>query len=113
VGLLFCAAVVSSASSAIGAWAPIVPAIFVTLCQWIGVRDSLLIGLPLVAVAMAVQTAFVDALLFRVLLKKTAKRRFGLLLVANTLNATVAFAIGFAWVLHHRPNVIAIADKWH
>jgi hypothetical protein len=46
---------------------------------------GLLVGLPLVAVAMTVQTALVDAVLFRVLLKKTAKRRFGLLLVANTL----------------------------
>jgi hypothetical protein len=92
------AVVVSIASSAIGVWVPIIPAICVTLCQWIGVHESLLIGVPLVGFAMAVQTAFIDAVLFRILLKETVKSRFRLLLIANTLNATIAFAIGLAWV---------------
>jgi hypothetical protein len=95
------AVVVSVASSLAGVWVPIVPAVCIALCQWIGLRDSLLIGLPLVAVAMAVQTAFVDAVLFRILLKERVKSRFRLLLIANTLNATITFAIGLVWALHH------------
>jgi hypothetical protein len=51
------------------------------------VGESLLIGVPLVAISMGIETAFLDAVLFRMLLEESVKKRFVSLLIANILNA--------------------------
>ena len=72
--------------------------------------ESLLIGVPLVAVSMGMETAFVDAVLMRWLLKESAKQ-FVRLLITNILNASIALALGLAWALHHLPLFIAALDN--
>lgn len=68
---------------------------------------SLPITVPVVTVSLGLEAAAVDAILFRLLLKKSAKGRLGALLIINLLNAVAALAILLMWVLRHRPNTIA------
>jgi hypothetical protein len=106
----------SVASSIFSTWLPIVPILGVGLPLGIlgkvAVGESLLIGVPLVAVSMGIETAFLDALLFRVLLKNSGNKRFVPLLIANILNASIALALGLAWAFHHMPIFLATADGW-
>jgi hypothetical protein len=76
------------------------------------VGESLVIGVPLVAISMGIETAFLDALLFRMLLKASAKKRFVSLLIANVLNASIALTLGLAWAFHDLPTFVANADSW-
>ena len=59
--------------------------------------ESTLISVPIVAVSMGIETALVDAIFFRVLLKGSVRVRSGALLIANILNATIALALVLAW----------------
>jgi hypothetical protein len=52
---------------------------------------------------MGVETALLDVVLFRMFLKKSSQKRFGPLLIANILNASIALARGLAWAFHHMP----------
>ena len=107
--------VASFAASIFTTWLPIVPILGVGLpLSLIGrtaVGESLLIGVPLVAIAMGIETAFLDAVLFRVLLKESIKKRLMSLLIANILNASIALALGLAWAFHHMPIFLAFLDS--
>jgi hypothetical protein len=61
---------------------------------------------------MGIETAFLDAVLFRLLLKESVKKRFVSLLIANILNASIALALGLAWAFRHLPIFVANADSW-
>ncbi len=82
------------ASSVFSTWLPIVPILGVGLplglLGKVAVGESFLIGVPLVAISMGVETALLDAVLFRMLLKESGKKRFMPLLIANILNASIA-----------------------
>jgi hypothetical protein len=104
----------SSLASAISTWFPVVPLIGGTiLINTAGdaAGESLLITVPMVALSLGIETAFVDGLLVRPLLKDPLKRQFGALLITNTLNAIIALAIGLAWAFHHIPRFIALLDN--
>jgi len=60
---------------------------------------------------MGIETALLDAVLFRMLLKEFGKKRFMTLLIANILNASIALALGLAWAFHHMPIFLATADS--
>jgi hypothetical protein len=96
--------VASFVSSVSCTWLPIAPVIccaaFV-LARARAVGESRLISVPVVAVTMGIETAFLDALLFPMLLKQPVKRRFVSLLIANTLNASIALALILVWEFHH------------
>jgi hypothetical protein len=74
------------------------------------VGESLLIGVPLVAISIGIETAFL-AVLFRMSLKESLKKRSASLLIANILNASIALALGLAWAFHHLPTFVAHADS--
>ena len=106
--------VASLASASFSTWLPVLPMICVVvldLAAGHSIGNSLLIGVPLVAISMGIETAFLDAVLLRVLLKESAKKRFGALLIANILNASIALALGLAWAFHHLPIFLATADS--
>jgi len=50
---------------------------------------------------MGIEAAFLDGVLFRVLMKESVKRRFVWMRIANMMNASIASAIGLAYVVHH------------
>jgi hypothetical protein len=108
--------VASFASSIFSTWLPIAPIFGVGLPLGLlgraAISESVLIGVPLVAISMGIETAFLDAVLFRVLLKESVKKQFVSLLVANILNASIALALGLAWAFHHLPIVVATANGW-
>ncbi len=58
-------------------------------------------------ISIGIETAFLDAVLFRVLLKESEKNRFVGLLIANILNASIALTLGLAWAFHHMPIFLA------
>jgi hypothetical protein len=110
----FSAVVASFVSSAFGTWLPIVPVICFAVLALAGasaVSESLMIGVPVVAVAMGIETVFLDAVLFRVLLKEPVKMRLVSLLIANILNASIGLALGLAWAFHHPTIFLAAADS--
>jgi hypothetical protein len=106
----------SVASSIFSTWLSIAPILGVGLPLGLlgktGVGESLLIGVPLVAISMGVETAFLDAVLFHLLLKEPVKKRFVSLHIANILNASIALALGLAWAFHHLPTFVANAHSW-
>jgi 3-oxoacyl-(acyl-carrier-protein) synthase len=71
--------------------------------------QSLFISIPVVAISMGIEAAFLDGVLFRVLMKESVKRRFVWMLIANMMNASIASAIGLAYVVHHPTTMIATA----
>jgi hypothetical protein len=105
--------VASFASSIFSTWLPIAPIFGVGLPLGLlgraAISESLLIGVPLVAISMGIETAILDAVLFRALLKESVKKQFASLLVANILNASIALALGLTWAFHHLPIVVATA----
>lgn len=108
-------AIASSAlASLVNTWLPIIPlvggAILVNIVGY-AASASTLITVPMVAVSMGLETALVDAVLCRVLLKGAARVRFRALLVLNTLNAIIALALGLAWAFSHMPIFIAALDS--
>ena len=106
----------SLAASILSTWFPIIPlaggAILVNIAGY-AASESTLITVPMVAVLMGLETALVDAIFFRVLLKGSARVRFRALLVMNTLNATIALALGLTWAFRHMPIFIAALDSCH
>ena len=68
---------------------------------------SLFVSPALVALSMGIEAAFLDGVLFRILIKEPVKRRFLLVLVANILNASIALGINLVHVLQHPPMMIA------
>jgi hypothetical protein len=105
----------SFASSIFSTWLPVIPIICVAALDFAAgdsAGESLLVGVPLVAFSMGIETALLDAALFRVLSKESVKNRFASLLIANILNASIALALGLAWAFHHPPIVVAAADSW-
>jgi hypothetical protein len=105
------------ASSLMCTWFPIVPIIFgAALILAAGdaaghaAGESLLIGVPLVAVSMGIETAFADAMLLRCLLREFVNRQFLRLLITNILNASIALAFGLAWAFKHLPIFVAALD---
>ena len=108
--------IASFASSIFSTWLPIIPILCVGLplglLEKVAIGESLLIGVPLVAISLGIETAFLDAVLFRILLKESGKKRFLPLLIANILNASIALALGLAWAFHHMPVFLANADSW-
>jgi len=103
----FSVAVASLVSSVFSTWLPIVPILGVGVpLAYLGKADvgnSFLIGVPLVAISMGIETALLDAVLFRLLLKESAKGAIYALLIANIFNASIALALGLAWAFHHLP----------
>ena len=71
-------------------------------------ESSLTYPVPMVAVLMGVETALLDAIYVRVLLRGSARVGFMALLVANVLNAAIALALGLAWAYRHMPTFIAV-----
>jgi len=74
--------------------------------------SPLLIGVPLVALSIGIETAIVDAVLLRWLLKESVKRQFVRLFITNILNASIALGLGLTWAFHHLPTFIAALDNW-
>ena len=97
----------SSLASLVGTWLPVFPliggAILISVAGH-SASESTLISVPIVAVSMGVETALVDAIFFRVLLKGSVRAQSGAMLIANILNATIALTLGLAWayVVFHR-----------
>src|SRR5438874_1174332 len=85
--------IASFTSSIFSTWLPIIPILCVglplDLLGKVAVGESLLIGVPLVAISLGIETAFLDAVFFRILLKESGKNRFVPLFVANILNASI------------------------
>jgi len=107
-------AVASSISASIlCTWFPVIPlaggAILISLAGH-AASESTLTTVPMVAVLMGVETALLDAIFVRLLLKGSARVGFRALLVANVLNATIALALGLAWAYRHMPIFIAALD---
>ena len=92
-------------------WFPIVPILGVgRSLNFVGrtaVGESFLIGVPLVALSMGIETTLLDATLFHLLLKRSAKKRFVSLLIANILDASMALALGLTGAFHHLPTFVA------
>jgi hypothetical protein len=104
----------SVASAAFNTWFPILPVACVIALDSVegdAAGQSFFIGVPLVAVAMATEGALVDAVLFRVLLKESVKKRFVSLLIANVLNSSIALALSLTWAFHHLRPIIATANS--
>jgi hypothetical protein len=103
----------SLVASLLSTWFPIIPlaggAILVNIAGD-AASESTVITVPMVAVLMGLETALVDAIFFRVLLKGS-RVRFRALLVINILNATIALALGLAWAFRHMPIFIAAWDS--
>jgi hypothetical protein len=101
-------------ASFLSTWFPVIPlaggAILVNLAGY-PASESTLITVPMVAVLMGLESALVEAVFVRVLLKGSTRVRFRALLVLNTLNATVALALGLAWAFGHMPTFIATLDN--
>jgi hypothetical protein len=103
----------SLVASLLNTWFPVVPlaggAILIFLAGH-AASESTVITVPIIAVALGVETALIDATFFRVLLKCSARARFKALLIINILNATIALALGLAWAFRHMPIFIATLD---
>ncbi len=104
-------AIASSAVSAlVSTWFPIVPILGGAILIFIAghsAGESILISAPIIAVSLGIETAVLDAMLFRLLLKGPVRGQFVAFLITNTLNAIIALALGLAWGFHHMPNFIA------
>jgi hypothetical protein len=76
----FSVVVASLVSSVFSTWLPIVPILGVGVpLAYLGKADvgnSFLIGVPLVAISMGIETALLDAVLFRMLLKESGRKQF-------------------------------------
>src|ERR1700683_3012496 len=101
----------SLASSACNTWFPLLP-IACGLIVDSFARPVIYQGLftvPLVAVTMGIQAAFLDYLLVRIFTKRAVKWRFMWLLIVNLLSASIALGLGLAWVSYHPMRMIAAA----
>ncbi len=110
-----CAVLSSLTSSAANVWFPILPvACSLVLNGLLGdaAGQTPFVSVPVVALSMGIEAAFLDWVLFRVLTKESVKRRFVWLLIANMLNASIALAVVLTWVVHHPTMMIATAPYW-
>jgi hypothetical protein len=73
--------------------------------------ESTLISLPIVAVLMGIETALVDSVFFRVLLKGSVRVQSGALLITNILIAIISLGLGLAWAFAHMPIFVAALDS--
>ena len=100
--------------SFLSTWFPVIPlvggAILINLAGY-PASESNLITVQMVAVLMGLESALAEAAFVRVLLKGCSRVRFRALLLLNTLNATVALALGLAWAFGHMPTFIATLDN--
>jgi len=108
----------SFASSLLCTWFPVIPIISGGVLILIvgdaaghAAGESLLIGVPLVAASMGIETAAIDAGLLRLLLREFVNKRFLQLLITNLVNASVALVLGLAWAFHHPPIFITTLDS--
>jgi hypothetical protein len=110
----FYASTSSVLASFLSTWFPVIPlaggAILVNIAGH-AAGESTLITVPMVVVLMGLESALVEAAFVRVLLKGSPRLRFRALLVLNTLNATVALALGLAWAFGPMPTFIATLDN--
>jgi hypothetical protein len=101
-------------ASFLSTWFPVIPlaggAILVNTAGY-AASESTLITVPMVAVLMGLESALVERVLVRVVLKGAARVRFRELLVLNTLNATIALALGLLWAFRHMPIFVAALDR--
>jgi len=108
----FYAVASSSLASLLSTWFPVIPiaggAVLINIAGD-AASASALITVPMVALLMGVETAIVDAIFFRMLLKGSLGVRFRALLAINTLNAAIALTVGLAWAFRHMPIFIATA----
>jgi len=99
-------------ASTVSTWFPVIPlaggAILLNLFENAASESSLTYPVPMVAVLMGVETALLDAIFVRVLLRGSARVGFMALLVANVLNTAIALALGLAWAYRHMPTFIAV-----
>ena len=100
----------SIVASILCTWFPVIPltggAILISLAGHVA-SESTLTTVPMVAVLMGVETALVDAIFVRVLLKGSGRLGFRAVLVANVLSASIALALGLAWAYRHMPLFLA------
>jgi hypothetical protein len=105
----------SIVASILTTWFPVIPlaggAILISIAGHAAI-ESTPTTVPMVAVLMGVETALLDAIFFRVLLKGSARVGFRAVLVANVMNATFALRLGLAWAYSHMPIFIAALDDW-
>ncbi|MFZ3343219.1 MAG: hypothetical protein WA213_20240 [Terriglobales bacterium] len=105
----------SLVASFLSTWFPIIPlaggAILINIAGD-AAGESTLVTVPMVAVLMGLETALIDAMLVRALLKGSPRVRFRALLFVNALNATVALALGLGWAFRHMPIFIAAWDSF-
>ena len=101
-------------SSLVSTWLPVIPlagdAILINVSGH-AASESSLITIPMVAGLMGAETAVVDAIFLRVLLKVSPHVRFRSLLAVNVVNAAIALAVGLAWGFRHMPIFIAAFDS--
>jgi len=94
-------------------WFPVIPlagdAILIGLAGR-AANESALITVPMVAALMGIETALLDAVFVRTLLKGYGRVGFGVVLVANVLNATIALVLGLSWAYRHMPVFVATLD---
>ncbi len=105
-----CTVASSAAAALVSTWFPFIPIVAgLILVSTAGYAAgySVPITVPIVAVSLGLETASVDAVLLRLLLKKSVKGRLAVLLIINLLNAAVALAVGLAWAFRHMPKMIA------
>jgi len=104
----------STVSSLLSTWFPIAPILGGAMLIFIGghsAGESILISAPIIAVSLGIETALVDAILFRLLLKDPVNGWSGPFFIANILNAAIALALGVAWAFHHMPSFVAALDS--
>ena len=104
----------SSVASLVSTWFPVMPIVGGAIVIFVAghaAGESILISVPIVAVSLGLETAFVDAILFRLLLKGPVSVHFGALLILNMLNATIALVLGLAWAFGHMPTFVAALDS--
>lgn len=104
----------STVLSLLSTWFPILPILACVLLNFIAghsANEYVLISTPIIAVSLGIETALVDAMFLRLLLKRSLKGWFWALLVINVVNATSALVLGLAWAFHHMPTFIAALDS--
>jgi len=103
-----------SLASLLATWLPVVPLVGGAILESIAGHtaiESTLISLPIVAVLMGIETALVDSVFFRVLLKGSVRVQSGALLITNILIAIISLGLGLAWAFAHMPIFVAALDS--
>lgn len=98
-------AVSSVTLSLASTWFPVIPFVVgaLTLAGHPG-GESLVISVPVVALSMGIENSCIDAILLRLVLRRTVNRRYAAVLVANIVNAATALILGLIWAIHYMPT---------